>query len=1061
MSLFHGKSESAGKNAKPDQKKERRIPWRGQNSAFFNRYKKFRKAVTKKQRLMLMIALLSAMALLFILVAWVCGTYVEDVILHQNMDLKRTAMSVAGRYQSTTAIVQSRVDYAKDLMRMYNLVERYSLQQKPTPEWEKNIDDYTPMDLGIEAYFVKNGKVAFSSSNARGLGMEEEELRRLVSEKEVVTATQGDSMYTYAAAPMGGGALVTLIRDIEGGWIGEVRSPVSLTQNIPGGDIFVYDSENGDIYGSTAPETEGGKIDSLPQKTKGVRIEGKVPVWDCVRRYVQDIDDYLIVEEDVSPFVKVMVSYDLNYLMRDCVVNMLLPVLFFLVAGMIVVFGVRFVRMIRNLIRDRSEIFPLFKNVYIDMHILRRITSLFLVSLLVLVVVCSYIMILGILSSVNTRSASKLDGIIQEKENNFEQIRLLEEYRDAGAQTLFTYMIGVFEINPDLLSNEHLEKIAGIIGARDITVFDAGGKALSSSSGYVGYSLPRPAEENEESRVIHALYRIIEGVDKASLIAVDSSSMDYYYATKYKTGDGIIRFEFSNIAFQDTMAALRLETVLSEADLGDSDLIYYDAGHPEHALLSQTGVSEVSTIPNPFSEGMLTNEHFGIYRLNREPSYFYVRADPQNEGSFFVATVSLMHLLPERLNLLLNIVTGFIVLYLFECVFMSPCVLGPDDISDNVKVAADDENKSDDEEDEFDLDRIIERGKVKLYNSSREAMEHNFAFFMRILFTGSIIVFVLFLVADFVGSNVGNSLTQYLMNNKWEKGFNIFSITSILISIIFIRMLETLIISLVQSVSENLGPSGLTVGRLLVSLVRFLGLLTIILIILSQMGVNAGTILASAGLTSVVIGIGAQSTVSNILSGLFIIFEGNFRVDDIVEINGWTGKIREIGVRTTCIESFGHAEDYKNLRVINNSDFNNVVNLSRKPSQAVVLLPLEYSADLNRFDELFKQNASSFMDRFPEMMDVPNNDGLLRLDASAKVLRIRARCQEEDRITLERRMLQALVDMAESNGFSIPFDKLVLVQEGEFRMDIRQAGRMPQGSPEQLPESPEVPEDQA
>ena len=43
-----------------------------------------------------------------------------------------------------------------------------------------------------------------------------------------------------------------------------------------------------------------------------------------------------------------------------------------------------------------------------------------------------------------------------------------------------------------------------------------------------------------------------------------------------------------------------------------------------------------------------------------------------------------------------------------------------------------------------------------------------------------------------------------------------------------------------------------------------------------------------------------------------------------------------------------------NLRVINNSDFNNVVNLSRKPSQAVVLLPLEYSADLNRFDELFK-----------------------------------------------------------------------------------------------------------
>ena len=94
-------------------------------------------------------------------------------------------------------------------------------------------------------------------------------------------------------------------------------------------------------------------------------------------------------------------------------------------------------------------------------------------------------------------------------------------------------------------------------------------------------------------------------------------------------------------------------------------------------------------------------------------------------------------------------------------------------------------------------------------------------------------------------------------------------------------------------------------------------------------GVDTATLLVSAGILSIAISLGAKDMVGDILAGLFIIFEGEFRVGDIVMIGDWRGTVLEIGVRTTKIE-----DGSKNIKIIRNSNVTDVINMTKRSSYA-------------------------------------------------------------------------------------------------------------------------------
>ncbi|MGO4276642.1 mechanosensitive ion channel family protein, partial [Paenibacillus sp. TAF58] len=67
---------------------------------------------------------------------------------------------------------------------------------------------------------------------------------------------------------------------------------------------------------------------------------------------------------------------------------------------------------------------------------------------------------------------------------------------------------------------------------------------------------------------------------------------------------------------------------------------------------------------------------------------------------------------------------------------------------------------------------------------------------------------------------------------------------------------------------------------------------------------NIGPLLAGAGVLGLAIGFGAQSLVKDVITGFFIIFEDQFGVGDVIQIDSFKGTVEEIGIRVTRIKSW-------------------------------------------------------------------------------------------------------------------------------------------------------------
>lgn len=92
-----------------------------------------------------------------------------------------------------------------------------------------------------------------------------------------------------------------------------------------------------------------------------------------------------------------------------------------------------------------------------------------------------------------------------------------------------------------------------------------------------------------------------------------------------------------------------------------------------------------------------------------------------------------------------------------------------------------------------------------------------------------------------------------------------------------------------------------TIISMLTTLVRFAVWLTAVFTILGRFGIDVTPLLAGASVLGVAVGFGAQSLIKDFLSGLFIILENQYRVGDVVELDGASGTVEHVSIRTTIV----------------------------------------------------------------------------------------------------------------------------------------------------------------
>lgn len=145
-----------------------------------------------------------------------------------------------------------------------------------------------------------------------------------------------------------------------------------------------------------------------------------------------------------------------------------------------------------------------------------------------------------------------------------------------------------------------------------------------------------------------------------------------------------------------------------------------------------------------------------------------------------------------------------------------------------------------------------------------------------------------------------------------------------------------------------------TVRTVLISFTKYLTYFFMITAILSLFGVNVLSIMAVAGIGSVAIGFGAQTFVKDVISGAFILLEEQYQVDDLVTLNGFTGRVEAIGLRTTTLRNITNNEVY----IIPNGSILSVTNKTKDFQKVTLLFHLDYVEDLDKLKKLVSAGVS-------------------------------------------------------------------------------------------------------
>lgn len=217
-----------------------------------------------------------------------------------------------------------------------------------------------------------------------------------------------------------------------------------------------------------------------------------------------------------------------------------------------------------------------------------------------------------------------------------------------------------------------------------------------------------------------------------------------------------------------------------------------------------------------------------------------------------------------------------------------------------------------------------------------------------------------------------------------------------------------------------------TIIILLDSFLKYVCFIIILLFILKSVGVDTNTLIASAGILTLIIGLGAQPLISDMINGLSIVFENEFSINDVVIIDDFRGSVLEIGLRNTkIIDASG------NIKIISNSEIKNLINMSQNNSIAICDMPIEYEANLLDVEKIIEKNLDYIKEQIPLIIKGPEYKGVQKLDSSSVVLRFIAECKEGDKFQVGRDLNRQFKLLFDREGITIPYNKLTIYKAKE------------------------------
>jgi small conductance mechanosensitive channel len=578
---------------------------------------------------------------------------------------------------------------------------------------------------------------------------------------------------------------------------------------------------------------------------------------------------------------------------------------------------------------------------------------------------------------------------------------LLASYRKEHKISVLDITRDLIEASPERMTDDALQDLSGAI-ERDLFVLDGEGTVVAASRTEYDFSGISDPESG-----LYALNSVLDGkADHKSFTVSDGETATLMcWAARCKNTDRILVSMddlTQNISFSDYYADYRVPSglVLFVVDLetgeilSGSDESYYGKSAESIGLTDEVLV-------DGFAADITLNGKQCFVQTN----VYGGRADViAADHGYLLRVYAPVVALTVVFGLLMVLLMFRLVTYIQKDVW----TVSPDEVRNMSGLdrpeAADEDNAGFYREQGGDLH--ADRGAVGRWLSMNTPFRHQsadekFRTVLYLLFIAVFAIWVLIHQHRQSAERMDRAFT-WLLQRSWNYGLNIYAICYALMSFLLIITVALLLRRLILILGKKLGTRGETIARLISSFIAYASIIIAFAHCLIYVGVNTTAILASAGIVGLAISIGAKDLIADILAGIFIVFEGEFRTGDIVEIGGYRGTVEEIGVRTTKVMSM------ENVKIFRNSNISGVINMTQRFSIAQVRVDVSRAEPYERVEAVFREGFKEIRERIPQAVSEIELCGIDQLNARSMVLLVQTKCRESDRIEVERLLRREL-----------------------------------------------------
>ncbi len=244
----------------------------------------------------------------------------------------------------------------------------------------------------------------------------------------------------------------------------------------------------------------------------------------------------------------------------------------------------------------------------------------------------------------------------------------------------------------------------------------------------------------------------------------------------------------------------------------------------------------------------------------------------------------------------------------------------------------------------------------------------------------------------------------------WKKAIGV--LAAAVLILIFFRVLQILVArAMKKGVPEQR-------AQLIRKAIRYTGWVIAIVSVLQGFGVNLSALLGAAGIAGIAIGFAAQTSVSNLISGIFLISEKPFQIGDVIQIGDISGIVLSVDLLSIKLQTF----DNRFVRIPNESIIkSNVINLTRYPIRRLdIMVGVSYESDLRKVSAVLKDIAAKNLNALDNPEPLIYFD---KFDASSINILFGVWYEQSKLVDLRNSIIMDIHTRFAAEGIEIPYPK--------------------------------------